>query len=263
MLFWVHWYTAAFVIERSEFTKAMLNQFRMSCVRPDLSIAESLLVCELYIIATRHLSPEAVAAAWELWVKRLLPQSESFLPEIDVKLAFHWRSLLGRAFPRSLPHFRDFGHDLLALVRRVSAADEAVAVKGEPQALPVVCRFVDSISLFASLTLKWASVICNIEANGLDIALIGSHASLLNKFIDKTREPLPDLSPPPAVLHFNTLQNIPNIPKKYVVNLNVYLGQCLHYISNDTVVLQNAVKYLWKAAGQLIELEQFELAGEL
>jgi hypothetical protein len=59
------------------------------------------------------------------------------------------------------------------------------------------------------------------------------------------------------------VQNIPNIPKKYAVKMNLYLGQCLHYISNDTVVLQNAVKYLWKAAGQLVELEQFDLAGEI
>jgi hypothetical protein len=106
-------------------------------------------------------------------------------------------------------------------------------------------------------------VIRSIEENGLDITKIGGHASLLNEFLDRTQEPLPHLSPTAGILHFNQIQNITTIPKKYAVKMNIYLGQCLHAISADDVTLQNAVKYLWKGAGQLLELEQFDLAGEV
>jgi tetratricopeptide (TPR) repeat protein len=263
MPFWLQWYTAAFLIERSDFTMAMLNQFRMACVRPDLSIAEQILVYQVYITATRHLSPEATADIWETWIKSSLPRSASFLPAIDVELAFHWRSLLSPSCPRSLPHFRELGHELLELIEKSSSMYDAAAAKNDNGAIPILCRYVDAINLFGALALKYAPVLREIETNGLNIAALGSHASLLNEFLDKTQEPLPELSAAAAVLHFNAVQNIANLPKKYVVKMDVYLGQCLHSISTDTVTLQNAVKALWKAAGLLLELEQFDLAGDV
>jgi hypothetical protein len=135
--------------------------------------------------------------------------------------------------------------------------------ENDEAALPSLCRLVDAINLFGCLVLKYSPVIRSIEANGLDITTIGSHASLLNEFIDKSQEPLPDISPTSAVLYFDTVQNLPNIPKKYYVKMCVYLGQCLHSIATDTVTLQAAVKYLWKGVGLLIELEQYEMAGEV
>jgi hypothetical protein len=45
--------------------------------------------------------------------------------------------------------------------------------------------------------------------------------------------------------------------------MNVYLGQCLHCISTESVTLQNAVKYLIRGVGQLIELERFDFAGQV
>jgi hypothetical protein len=53
--------TAAFLIERSDFMMAILNQFRVLYVRPDLSVAEQILVYQVYVTATRHLSPDATA----------------------------------------------------------------------------------------------------------------------------------------------------------------------------------------------------------
>jgi hypothetical protein len=228
-----------------------------------MSIAELLLVYELYRTASRHLSPVAAAALWEALLKESLLISDSFVPVIDTALAFHWRSLVSPNFPRSLPHFKTFGLQLIDLIHRISSAYNSVTPKGDQSSLPLLCRFVDAVNLFGAFVLKYAPVIRAIESNGLDISALGSHPSLLGEFIDKTQEPLPDLSPTAAILFFNAVQNIPNIPKRYLVKMNVSLGQCLHSIATDTVTLQNAVKYLWRGVGQLTELEQYEHAGEV
>jgi hypothetical protein len=261
--FWVLWYSAGFMIQRSDFTEALLNQFRVKCLKPGLCIAERILVYHLYRTAVDHLLPDTAATMWESVLKDPALVSEAFVPAIDTALAFHWRSIIGENFPRSLPHFQDFGNELKSLITRISDAYNAVVAKSEPASLPLLCRLVDAINLFGAITLKYAPVIRSIEANGLDVRALGSHQSLLGEFINKAQEPLPDLSPTAAILHFNTVQNVRNIPSKYFVKMTVYLGQCLHSISTDTVTLQNAVKYLWKGVLQLIELEQFEHAGEV
>jgi hypothetical protein len=182
---------------------------------------------------------------------------------VDVRLAFYWRALLSPRFPRSLPHFREFGRRVGALIQEISAAYRTALGVSEEGSLPILCRLVDAINVFGCVVLKYSPVIRGIEANGLDPTAIGSHASLMDEFMDKSQEPLPDLLPTSAVLHFNAVQNIPTIPKRYLVKMCVYLGQCLHAIANDNVTLQNAVKYLWKGSLLLTELEQFDVVGEV
>ncbi|OHT01444.1 hypothetical protein TRFO_31773 [Tritrichomonas foetus] len=264
--FWVDWYSTTFSVESStsDFVENLFTSFQQNCLQDkQLSINETLSLYRLYRNAASNLTPDAAGYFYDNVLKGNLLPSSKFLPTIDTILCFFWKALLSPKFPRNLHHFREFGHEVLDLVNVTSDLYNKKLDIDEQTALPMLCRFVDSVNLFGYLALKYSPVIRNYEEKGLDISSLGSHESLLNEFIDKSQEPFPDLSPTAAVMHFNNVKNIDCIPKKYAVKMNVYLGQCLHAISTDNVSLQSAVRYLWAGNNLLTELREYDLTGEI
>ena len=267
--FWVKWYSVTFSVQAStsDFVVNMIHSFIQNCLPNQdpstLTISETIDLYKLYRNAASNLTPEAAMDVYYSFMKgRLLPASQ-FLPTIDTMICFFWKGLLGSKFPRSLLEFREFGYDVLGILDTTNDLYNKMLETGEDASLPVLCRLVDVVNLFGYLTLKYSPSLRKIEAQGLDMSLYGSHESLINEFSDKSQEPFPDLSPTAAIMHFNNVKNIEIIPKKYAVKMNVYLGQCLHSISTDTVSLQNAVRYLWAGNSLLTELKEYDLSGEI
>ncbi|OHT08371.1 hypothetical protein TRFO_23215 [Tritrichomonas foetus] len=263
--FWVEWYSTAFGVESntSDFIENLVDAFQQNCLKDNLSIYETITVYKLYRNAVSHLSPEHSYNLYDRLLKGHLIQEPSFIPTIDTMLLFFWRSLLGNKFPNSLTQFRFFGDTILKLIEVCSNNYDIMLNSGDEASLPMLCRFVDAINLFGYLVLKYAPVIREIETKGIELAVVGSQESLLMEFMDKSQEPMPDLSPTAAILHFDNVKNNDFIPKKYSVKMNVYLGQCLHAISTDNITLQSSVRYLWKGSGLLTDSKEYSLTGEI
>lgn len=257
--FWIDWFTVAFEISNCD---EHLVHFQQACIHPHMSIADQIAINKLYMKAAEFLSPDEADSF--LKQQREIAIDPSFLPYLDLNLVYVKRILSSPDYPKNLVHYREIGRDLLGLIDSTSEYYENVAEDGpEDATLPMLTRFVEAVNLFGYLIVKYSPVIQGYEINGLDINAIGSCASLLTEFMDKTQEPLPDYSPTSAIMHFNTIQNIPNIPIHQAAVMNVLLGQCLHIISNDNVTLQNSVKFLWKGSNMLVDLKQYELAGDI
>lgn len=267
--FWIDWFSAAFLISdvsnTSDFVLNLIGQFTQSCLsNKNISISETILVYDFYKNAALNMSPAAASSFYENSLKNKIFPPEKFLPTIDLLLAFWWRSLLDSNFPSSLSHFKEFGNEVLNIVNVCSDLyNRSIDDSNDQASLPFLCRFVDSVNLFGYLALKYSPVIRKIETKGSEPSEIGPNQELTNEFTDKSQEPLLDLSPTAAVMHFNNVKNIENIPKKFSVKMNIYLGQCLHSISTDNISLQSAVRYLWQGANLLTELKEYDLTGEV
>ncbi|KAK8853878.1 Cfap46p [Tritrichomonas musculus] len=265
--FWVEWYSTAFAVQSnsSDFVENLVIAFQQNCLTDKiLSIKELISVYKLYRNAAASLSPEGAYDLYENLLKGNLANLKTFIPSIDTTLVFYWRSLLSPKFPKSIVHYRTFGYEVIEIINACSDNyNNILDDKGDEAALPLLCRFVDIVNIFGYLVLKYAPVIRSIEQNGLDINLTGTNESLLSEFIDKSQEPLADLSPTAAVLHFDNVKNNDYIPLKYAVKMNVYLGQCLHAISTENVTLQSSVRYLWKGISLLTDLKEYSLTGEI
>lgn len=265
--YWCKWYSAASSVpsNTTDFIMNLLQAFQQNCLASKtLSINETTQVYLLYRNAARSMSPEGAYSIYENMLKGKLMEDKQFIPTLDTITQYYWRSLLSPQCPKNLSHFEKLGHEILKLIDAYSDNyNKVVDAKGDEASIPLLCRFVDSINLFGYLVLKYAHVIRSLEVNGLDMNLVGSHTSLLNEFMDKSQEPLADLSPTAAILHFDNVKNNEFVPLKYAVRMNVYLGQCLHAIATENVTLQSSVRYLWKGISQLTELKEFSLTGEI
>ena len=257
----VKWFVAAFKSHDEEnlsgFVSALCEKFRYSCVNDDLTIPETIQVYKLYIEATKLLNSKDCLDLY-LAVKESIVMPNVFLPSIDVRIAFFNNIINNPEFPENIVEYRQFGNEMLKFIESISLIYQNMIEKGDECAIPVLTRYVDIVVAFAKLVVLYRPKIEEMKLNGLDYSVIGSHVSLVNEFMDKEAEPLVDLSPTAAILHFNSVQCLPNIPLKQLAKMNVYMGICLNAVATDTITKQNAVKFLWKAIPQLIELEDHD-----
>lgn len=267
--FWSEWFSAAFSTGENEtssnFIEPLIAQFQQNCLSNDavLPICEIMSVYKLYRNAAPHMSPETAYSFYENVLKGKMLPIEKFLPTIDTLLSFWWRSLLNSKFPDSLDKYQEFGNELLKLINVSSNLYNHIADSNEHAALPFLCRLIDSVNLFGYYVLKSLPKVHRIEKNKLNNQATCDDASLVLDILQQNDDPFPDLSTTAAVMFFNNVKNIDNIPNKYCAPMNVFLGQCLHSISVDNVTLQSAVKCLWDGNNLLTEMKEYDLIGEI
>lgn len=256
---WTKWFSAAFAAHedenRSAFVHAMVLKFTESCVNENMSLSETITAYSLYKHAASYVSPEDAKDLFQtLSPSLILPNT--FLPSIDIRLAYTAKMVQTEKFPANILEYRSVGREMVAFIDAMECQYTQAAELGSESSVPILMRYVEIINIFGTLVVGYRPQIENMRLNGLDYEIIGSHDSILNEFIDKEQEPLVDLSVTSAIMHFNSVQNIEGITKRQSARLELLLGRSLHMIAKDTVTTQNAVKYLWHAVPLLVELDE-------
>ena len=263
-LFWIKWFNAAAMVHkengRSGYVSALLHKFCNTVMNGSLSTLEIIRSYNFFTNSAEFLDPgDAVEFYKE--INPILIDPYTFMPSVDFRLAINQRMLLSDIFASSVVEFNDFGRDILKRIESAEKEYSHMLEICEEAAVPWLIRYVESVNLFGELIIQCYANLKESHEKSLEQEK--NKASPSKGSFSSQQTLLAELTPSAAILQFNSVQCLSNIPKKYAARLNVFMGQTLHAFANDNVTLQNSVKSLWKSVPQLIELQMFEHAGDI
>ena len=263
---WVKWFIAAFDAHgeenRSAYVSSLCAKFKDLCIHDNMTISDIILAYNVYSAAIPLLNDNDLSDLYND-TKGFIIMPSMFMPSIDLRINFISHLLHNPNFPKDIVEYKLFGNEMLKFIESVSLLYQNTVENELEASIPQLIRYVTVVNLFAELVVLYRPKILDMKVHGLDYSVIGSHDDIINEFIDKDSEPLVDLSTTAAILHFNSVQCLQNIPLKQATNLNWLMGKCLHSIATDVVTKQNAVKFLWKSVPQLEEIEDYKQAENI
>lgn len=255
--FWLEWFKTSFTIGGNpQFTLHLIDS-ALKQLKPS-SIFEQMKLDSMMKSSAQFIAPLDCSAL----IKTYNPDLTTCCG-IDVFTSLCSRALESDNFPRDVVEFRDVGNQIREVIELTEDCYNSVCDLGEDESLPQLIRLVEAINLFGTIVVKFAPTINKYEKQGIDYDVLGSHSSLYAEFVDKTQQPLQDLSPSAAILRFSAIQNIHYIPQRLKTNMTMLLGQCIHFVAEDNVTLQNSVNHMISAVTMLIQSCEYQKAGTL
>lgn len=255
--FWLEWYKTAFTIGGNPVFTFSLVESALRQLKPS-SCFEKMKFDTLIKDTCVFIAPLDCHSLLDIYDPDL-----TTMTGLDVFIYLCQRALESDQFPKDVVEFRDVGNKIRNLIDITEDNYNQTSDLGDDESLPQLIRYVMAINLFGTIVVKFAPIISKYERQGIDYDVLGSHSSLYAEFVDESQQPLQDLSPSAAILRFNAIQNISYIPQRLKTEMTMLLGQCIHFVADDNVILQNSVNHMLSAVNLLLQSFEYQKAGIL